>query len=104
MTTASTPPFLHVAGGPPSVVDSSPCSPSSFAVDDLAGVWRQCPSLPSDASFDASFSREDRVEDEIVTALNGEILPKWYGWKSFHRLLLSVYVICIGNHMISSAI
>jgi len=42
----------------------------------LAGIWRQWAPLPSDASFDVSFSREDRVEDEFDTALDGEILPK----------------------------
>ena len=77
MTTASTPRPLRVH--PPSIVDSSPCSSSSFAVDGLAGIWRQWAPLPSDASFDVSFSREDRVEDEFDTALDGEILPKWYG-------------------------
>ncbi|XP_044181206.1 uncharacterized protein LOC114948739 isoform X2 [Acropora millepora] len=76
MTTASTPRPLHVQGDPPSIADSSPCSPSSFAVDGLAGIWRQWAPLPSDASFDVSFSREDRVEDEFDTALDGEILPK----------------------------
>ena len=79
MTTASTPRPLHVQGDPPSIVDPSPCSPRSFAVDGLAGIWRQWAPLPSDASFDVSFSREDRVEDEFDTALDGEILPKWYG-------------------------
>lgn len=79
MTTASTPRFLHVQDGPPYIVDSSPCSPSSFSVDELAGIRRQWAPLPSDASFDLSFSREDRVEDEIDTALDDEILPKWYG-------------------------
>ncbi|XP_015763422.1 PREDICTED: uncharacterized protein LOC107342439 [Acropora digitifera] len=76
MTTASTPLSLHVQDGPSSIVDSSPCSLSSFAVDGLAGIWGQWAPLPSDASFDVSFSREDRVEDEFDTALDGEILPK----------------------------